>query len=232
MRRFGLLLGLLALGGCMAHAPKREAVVTVDAPPLAAWRTIAVPDDQASIDSLATQWDAARSEAARRYPTRLRIEGPLLDPAGAQPLPALPPGTYQCRLVRLGARPAYIAYRPDTCVVDGDDKAQSLTKQDGTTLPGGWLFSDEGTKRLIFLGTNRTRPQDAAPPYGAMPGHNVVGVVERIGVFRWRLVLAKGGGPSGALDVLDLVPLPPSPPTALPPTAAPVSERAARVPRG
>ena len=60
----------------------------------------------------------------------------------------------------------------------------------------------------MFLGTFRERGESAASPYGQTPARDVAGVVERIGPFRWRLVLTKSK--KGAFfDLYELVPVAP-----------------------
>ena len=83
-------------------------------------------------------------------------------------LPALSPGSYHCRLVRLAGRAGYASFAPDFCYVDGNGAGLSFTKQTGTTLPGGWLHPDSD-RRQVFLGTMRNTPAQVAPPYGTNP---------------------------------------------------------------
>lgn len=210
-----LLLVSLLLGACAAQREQAHvaAVVTVDPPAqVAEWRGIATTADQNAIATLPRRWADARQVAERRFATRLRMEGPLLDPGVALPLPALSPGRYRCRLVRLGGELGYVTYKPDVCEVDGDDKRQSLTKQNGATLPGGWLYADEAPTRLVFLGASRPRPTEAAPGYGTAVGRDVSGVVERVDAFRWRFVVTSPSGKRGSLEIYELVPIAPDGP--------------------
>lgn len=235
MRRVLLIVVLLA--GCrtpqsqQGMASRLAPVVTVDPlPPTMEWRRIATDADQSAIDALRRHWNSALDGAAGRHVSRLRAEGPLLDPAAAQPLPALPPGPYHCRLVRLGGRAGYATYKPDICYVDGDEERQSFTKQDGTSLPGGWLYADNDSKRLVFLGTNRLRRDEAAPGYGVLPGREVAGVVERVAPFRWRLVLTRPLSNAAEIELYELTPFPP-PPAAIAspqPASAPLTGRRSR----
>lgn len=239
MRRLLFISLLLLLAGCAMHRGELRAgdhlvpVVSVDPAPVeAAWRTVATEVDRQAIDALDTRWTDALHNAARRYAARLRQEGPLLDPAAAQPLPAMPPGPYFCRLVRLGGRIGYATYPPDICYVDGDATRESFTKQDGSSLPGGWLYTDGDANRLVFLGTNRLRRDQPAPAYGDLPGREMAGVIERVAPFRWRLVLTRSLNSTAEIELFELVPIPPVPPSAQGPRAAPVSERRMRVTKG
>lgn len=212
MRRFSkpLLLPVamfsLAAGGCM-HQPMPRAMVSVEPEPArAAWRSVAQARDAAQIDGLPERFAHAVAAVPARFRTALAREGTLLDPAAAQALPQLSPGPYLCRLVRIGGRVPIESWKPDYCFVDGDEKHLSLTKQGGSNLPGGWLFDDTGN-RLIFLGTMRAASAQVAPAYASGKAPDVAAVIERVGPFRWRMVLAEPGK-GAALDVYELVPAP------------------------
>lgn len=165
------------------------------------------PSDKARLDALPDTWQRARASVPKRLATKLEAEGTLVQPAAALDLPSLPPGPYYCRLVRLGGRVGLATFKPDFCIVDGTTGHVSFTKQSGASLPGGWLFADSDT-RQVFLGTFRPSRMKTAPAYSINPAQDVAGVVERVGPFRWRLVLTRAG--EGALlDVYELVPVTP-----------------------
>lgn len=176
-----------------------------DAP--AGWETLVTATDRTRLAGLTDVWSKARAAVPGRLKTKLDQEGPLVDPAAALDLPALPPGPYSCRLVRLGGRAGFATFKPDFCTVDGTARKLSLTKQSGSILPGGWLFPDT-ERRQIFLGTFRPLRAKTAPPYSANPAQDVAGVVERVAPFRWRLVLTRAGG-GAAVDIYELVPVTP-----------------------
>lgn len=200
----GLELGVgLTLGGCGGGHP--AVIASADRPEGPAWQDIVTPDDQARLIMLEDIWTKARGAVPPRLRAKVAAEGPLLDPAAALELPALPPGFYQCRLVRLGGRQGFATYKPDFCFVDGNSRGVSLTKQTGTRLPGGWLHPD-GKTRQIFLGTLRAAGAKLPPPYGENPAVDQAGVVERVAPFRWRLVLPTAGQ-EAMLDVYELVPV-------------------------
>jgi hypothetical protein len=172
------------------------------------WESVATQEDLARINALPARWSSARAAVPKRLAKKLAAEGPLVQPDAALDLPALPPGSYRCRLVRFGGRAGFASFAPDFCYVEGDAKSLSFTKQTGSTLPGGWLHADTD-KRQVFLGTFRTGSEKIAPPYGRDPARDVAGVIERVAPFRWRLVLTHPG--KGALlDLYELVPVPPS----------------------
>ncbi|MGJ3649613.1 DUF4893 domain-containing protein [Sphingomonas sp. GlSt437] len=210
IRQLMLIAGAAAaLGGCTRHLSlvvQPSPAVTVEQMPSSAWRSIATPADQASIDRLAARWQAARALASRRFPSRLKAEGALLAADGAVPLPQLTPGPYWCRLIRIGGKGGYVTARPDRCDVAGDHQRQSLTKQDGASLPGGWLYSDDQPNRLIFLGATRLHQRDAAPGYGTDSSKDVIGVIERVGPFHWRFVIAGAQAPADEIVLYELFP--------------------------
>lgn len=220
MRHAALMLVLaLGAGGCATKQVRPRAVVTVEPlPNETKWRTIANAEDQARIDALGGQFTRALAAVPRRYRAQITAEGALLDPAAAQAVPMLPPGPYLCRLVRLGGRMPVQTWKPDFCYVDGDEKQLALTKQNGSNLPGGWLFEDQ-PNRLIFLGTLRSNHAAIAAPYGPDKQANVAAVIERVAPFRWRMVLAQAGK-GAALDVYELIPVTPTT-TVIAPAAAP-----------
>ncbi len=202
-----MLVSLLA--GCAVTPRRPSASVQIDVPHGPEWLSLATAQDQAAIAALGSAWINARAAIKGRAARRMAGEGALLDPDAALDLPALSPGPYRCRLVRLGGRRGFAIYPPDFCYVDGDRGGVSLTKQTGRNLPSGWLHADT-QRRLVFLGTSRQPGEPAAPPYGKTPERDVVGVVERVGPLRWRLVLTKAG--QGALlDVYELAPAAPDP---------------------
>lgn len=208
-----LVASACLMTGCTT-APRPRPFVTIDPPTPAEtqadWTGIATAADRALIDGLPARMTVAHALAAKRGGPRLAADGALIDPAAALDLAAMPPGPYTCRLIRVDARGALTSFSPDTCYVDGNAEAVSLTKQNGASLPGGWLHAD-GTKRLVFLGALRRRAPDAAPAYGREAAIDVSAIVERIAPFRWRMTMT-GKPRNGLLDVYELVPMTPNVP--------------------
>lgn len=209
-RPLALCLLAVTLSGCAAarqHRPR--AIVEVPDDPGRAWKERIEAADAARLDALPARWSAALAAARPRFRAMLAKEGAVLDPARALPYPALPPGSYRCRVVKLGAsgprQPAYRSLPPGFCFVGSESDAQSFTKQTGAGRSAGWLYPDSGA-RMIFLGAF-AEGTAAAPVYGAAHGRNALGVLERIGHFRWRLTLAPADG-SAQLTIYDLVPVP------------------------
>lgn len=194
-------LSMLALGACATDRSPAVAVGAAPSPPQPAWRTAIADDDVRRLDTLPAQWTSAWQKLGRRATVLAKGEGALLQPGTALPHPALPPGSYKCRLVTL-ARTEMRKAPSFFCYVGGEEGERvSFTKQTGTALPGGWLYRDED--RYVFLGAKQRQPGNNTLGYGTDRVRDLVGVVERIGPFRWRLVL-----PGDAFEVYELTPVP------------------------
>jgi hypothetical protein len=207
------LVGVVALGVALAGCttgPKAVVTVAAGAPveQPTGWRATATADDQARIEGLGDRMQRMLSAVPAGVRARVAAERPLLDPNSALDAPALSPGSYQCRLVRIGGRRGVVSYKSDFCYIAVVDGKQSFTKQTGTQLPGGWLFDDDKGKRLIFLGTLRPQQAASAPPYGEIRQRDVAAVIERIAPFRWRMALVKNDGQGDQmLDIYELIPV-------------------------
>ncbi|GAA3717268.1 hypothetical protein GCM10022268_27050 [Sphingomonas cynarae] len=203
------LLTVPVLAGCAARdrpaAMGGTAVAeaaTVEMKPVSGWRAMIRPDDAMRIDTLPARWAAARAGVGRRGAAALRGEGDLLRADAGLAHPALPPGSYRCRSVTL-ARGLVQAGKPFFCYVGGETGERvSFTKQTGTALPGGWLYPERD--RYIFLGARQRRAGDVSLGYGVDATRDLIGVMERIGAFRWRLVLA-----GNMMEVYELTPVAP-----------------------
>lgn len=222
-RRFDagfVVLASAALAGCATGKSVESAAptVTVEADPETRpgalsenWRELVLDPDLDRLGRLDAAWSAALTEAhAAKRSAAIKEDGSLLDPAAALPRAAPPPGSYLCRTIKLGTAngtgPAYTAYKPFFCYIAAEDALLILTKQTGSQRPAGRLWSD-GDTRLVFLGAMELGEEKAPPAYGEDAKRDVVGVVERVGPFRWRLVMPWPRQES-KLDVLELVPAP------------------------
>jgi hypothetical protein len=112
--RLGVLMGFALLAGCET-GPKLPAgarpIVEVE-PPLKsdAWKKLATAADQNRLSRLDSAWQQALTEAGKSFSGEIRKEGVLLKPRSALPRPAPTPGSYNCRLIKLGQavpRPAH-----------------------------------------------------------------------------------------------------------------------------
>ncbi|RIA44243.1 uncharacterized protein DUF4893 [Hephaestia caeni] len=198
-----------ALAAC-ARTP--APVVSLNADPLPpseqAWHDTIAPADQALLEELPSIWTQVLATARKRSAAKIDAEGPLLEADAALDHPALPPGSYWCRVVRLGkiaGRNLIESFAPKFCYIRDEEKGLSFTKQSGSDLPAGYLYAD-GEQRYVFLGARQDAPGDVSLGYGVKPDRDVAGVVERVGPFRWRLVAPRDGGKG--IDVYELTPVP------------------------
>ena len=173
------------------------------------WHLVATDADRARL----RDWRGAFVEglaAARRSGAGAKVdaEGALLAPDAALPGPAIPNGTYNCRVTKLGAKSAglldYIAYPAFTCRVRAERELQGLAKLSGSQRQVGLIFPGDAL-RTIFLGTLMLSDENRAMQYGGDPDRDVAGYVERIGPQRWRLLVPRPTFES-QIDVIELVP--------------------------
>jgi len=82
----------------------------------------------------------------------------------------------------------------------------TIVKQTGSQRPAGRLWEDDDATRLIFLGSLALGNEDQPLAYGDDPRRNMAGVLERIGPFKWRLVIPWPQSTS-KLDVFELTPV-------------------------
>lgn len=186
-------------------------------PPLKSdvWKAVATEADESRLDRLGLAWQEALGEARRSNPNDVRREGKLLLPRASLPRPAPTPGSYSCRLVKLGKATskskAFESFKPFFCYVEVDDDQLTIVKQTGSQRPAGRLWEDDDPKRLIFLGSLALGNEDQPLGYGDDPKRDMAGVLERIAPFRWRLVIPWPQSTS-KLDVFELTPAPQQPP--------------------
>lgn len=198
-----LLLIVAPLAGC-AHRQVTQptgAVVEVEPPAETSpiWRDVAHAEDAKRIASL-----------AQRYAAMLGDQGSgslRVDARKGWPEPT--PGVYDCRITRLAADQAVgkaTAYRSFLCYVGDDSDFLTLTKSTGTERPGGRLWRDTGD-RMVFLGGVPATGKTAPNAYGDDAATDRIGIFERIGEFRWRLIF-DAPRPGIAFDVLEMTPTP------------------------
>jgi hypothetical protein len=202
-------LASLAAASCqtvpppLAEAP-RPSVTVEEAEP---WRRVASARDAAALDAVAAGWDRALAASrAAGLARRVAAEGVLLVPGAGLPRAAPAPGTYRCRYVRLGVR-KWTASAQAYCYVGvGAGQLSLATELRGLRL-GGYLWELKSGERLVFLGATAPTGGKTPPAYGDNPVGDSAGLVERIGEFRYRLVLAEPA-PGGGLVVVDMVAAP------------------------
>jgi hypothetical protein len=213
--RSGILIAAsLALAGCITPTrPPPPQPVVVTAPPTKAdrWLQVASSADADLLRRLPAAWiEGLRDARAGRATAALREEGDLLRPDAALARPAPTPGSYNCRMVRLGRTdrrsPAFIRFKPFFCYVEVEADLLTVVKQTGSERPAGRLWEDDLSTRLIFLGSVALGDKEAQKAYGEDPKRDMAGVLERVGPMRWRLVTPYPR--SGAkLEVYELTPV-------------------------
>ena len=209
---------VLGLAGC--NLPGKEQPrppVVVAAPPTRAdlWQAQASAADINRVRRVATAWSSGLAEARTAgFADDMRDEGKLLDPDAGLPRPAPTPGIYNCRMIKLGREkpraPAFEKFKPFFCHVGVDRHMFTIIKLTGSQRPAGRMWEDDVPNRLIFLGSLALGSEDEVRNYGDDPRRDMAGVFERIGPFRWRLVIPYPQSGSQLL-VFELRPVPDQP---------------------
>jgi hypothetical protein len=169
------------------------------------WHRRLTDRDRTRLHDWRGAWIAALAHARAGGATAgIAAEGALLMPDAAIDGPPPPDGDYRCRVVKLGAQsPAGLelaSYPGSRCRIS---KGRFI-KLDGAQRPSGRLYPFDGG-RTVFMGAMALGDEAGALPYGRDPDRDMVGVLEKIGPRRWRLVLPYPRWES-LLDVIDLVP--------------------------
>jgi len=205
---------MLAAAGCATKPRLPPGVgpsVEVGAPPKSDdWKAVATAADEDRLARLGLAWSEALAEARKSNPGDVRREALLLRPRAALARPAPTPGSYNCRLVKLGKatakRRAFESFKPFFCYVEVEGDLLTIVKQTGSQRPAGRLWEDDEATRLIFLGSLALGDEDQPLAYGDDPKRDMAGVLERIAPFKWRLVIPWPQSTS-KLDVFELTPV-------------------------
>ena len=212
--RISAAVALALLAGCETKPklpPGVRPTVEVGAPLKAdVWKQVATAADEDRLARLGLAWQGALADARKTNAADVRHEGKLLMPRSALPRPAPTPGSYNCRLIKLGkATPkgkAFESFKPFFCYVEVEDELLTIVKQTGSQRPAGRLWEDDDPTRLIFLGSLALGDEQVPVAYGDDPKRDMAGVLERIGPFQWRLVIPWPQSTS-KLDVFELTPV-------------------------
>src|SRR4051812_49412935 len=174
------------------------------------WKQVATDADEDRLGRLDAAWTEALADARKSNPGDVRREAKLLTPDAGLARPAPTPGSYNCRLIKLGkATPkskAYESFKPFFCYVEVEGDLLTIVKQTGSQRPAGRLWEDDDPNRLVFLGSLALGDEQQPIAYGDNPKRDMAGVLERIGPFKWRLVIPWPQSTS-KLDVFELTPV-------------------------
>jgi len=212
--RIGALLLLAVIASCTTKPKPPPGVVPsveVGAPLKSdAWKQVATAADEDRVARLGLAWQEALADARKTNESDIRREGALLRPRGALPRPDPTPGSYNCRLIKLGKATAkskpYESFKPFFCYVEVEDDLLTIVKQTGSQRPAGRLWEDDDPNRLVFLGSLSLGDAQTPVAYGDDPKRDMAGVLERIAPFKWRLVIPWPQSTS-KLDVFELTPV-------------------------
>ena len=212
--QIGAVAALALLAGCQTSRkapPGLTPSVEVGAPLKSeVWKAVATTADEDRLARLGLAWQQALDEAKKSDPNDVRHEGKLLMPRSSLPRPAPTPGSYNCRLIKLGKATAksksFESFKPFFCYVEVEGDLLTIVKQTGSQRPAGRLWEDDDPNRLIFLGSLALGDEDQPRAYGDDPKRDMAGVLERIGPFKWRLVIPWPQSTS-KLDVFELTPV-------------------------
>jgi hypothetical protein len=213
-----MLMVALGLVGCTTPGKEQKPQpVIVAAPPTRAdiWQAQASAADTNRIRRVATGWSSGLAEArAAGFGSEMKTEGKLLDPDAGLQRPAPTPGIYNCRMLKLGREKpralAYEKFKPFFCHVGTDRNMFTIIKLTGSQRPAGRMWDDDNPNRLIFLGSLGLGNEEEVRNYGDDPKRDMAGIFERIGNFRWRLVIPYPQSGSKLL-VFELTPVPDQP---------------------
>jgi hypothetical protein len=186
-----MLAAALAAGACVPAQQKVRPAANVVAPSKGeAWQRIASSADIQRIANVSGAWAAGLGDARKAgFVQALREESLLLKSDAALARPAPTPGSYRCRLVKLGGKPAFEKFKPFFCYVEVDGELLTIVKQTGSQRPAGRLWEDDLANRLVFLGSLALGNEEAPLAYGDSPKRDMAGIFERTGPFIWRLVI-------------------------------------------
>ncbi len=202
------LAATLAGAPCAAQAGGAPAPACDPAGP--SWRSLATEDDRRRVREWRDAWTSALEQARTAgHEAELAREGALLEPDAALTGPQPPPGDYDCRTLKLGSQTTegglhYVAYPAFRCRIRAENGRVTLTKLTGSQRPIGRLFTDID-RRMIFLGTLQLGDERRSYQYGIDRERDLVGLLERVGERRWRLVFPYPHFES-LLDVIELTP--------------------------
>ena len=201
-----LMSAALLLAACAPQPVGPEGAV----PAGSGWQAAATRHDRERLQGWRSAWtDGLAAARAAGHHDDIDRQGALLDPDAALPGAVPPAGDYRCRVTKLGAKSEglldYVAYPAFLCRIEAAEGGTlGFTKLTGSQRPVGRLFPDTA-RRMIFLGTLQLGDEVGTLRYGHDAERDMIGILERVGERRWRLVFPSPAFES-LVDVLELVP--------------------------
>ena len=201
-----LLAAAAGLAACAPNPPGPPGAVPVES----GWQAAATREDRERLQGWRSAWmEGLAAARAAGHGAEIAREGALLEPDAALPGAVPPPGDYRCRVTKLGAKSEglldYVAYPAFLCRIEpAEGGTLDFTKLTGSQRPVGRLFPDTA-RRMIFLGTLQLGDEQGTLRYGHDAERDMIGILERVGERRWRLVFPSPAFES-LVDVLELVP--------------------------
>jgi hypothetical protein len=174
------------------------------------WHDVITHKDVDRLRPWRTDWvDALAKARADGNDAAIAREGALLDPDAGLDNPSPPAGDYGCRVVRFGkggsAVGGFSTTPMEKCRINTVGNGLiGLSKLDGPQRPIGRIYPGAGAQ-LTFLGTLAVGDESRPFDYGVDHERDLIGLFERIGDHRWRLVLPKPPFDS-AFEIIELVP--------------------------
>jgi len=199
---------LTAALAAAASASAREEVVPDRAG--TDWRPVATENDRDRLRHWRDAWTAALAQANQAHAAEISAGGALFEPDTALPDAQPPAGDYACRTYKLGRNPRggtldYVEYPSFRCRISASDGRLRFVKLTGSQRPAGNIFADNG-RRMIFLGTLMLGDEARALRYSRDEERDMIGIIERVGDSRWRVVFPRPHYES-LLDVIELTPI-------------------------
>ena len=211
-RRLGRACARRGLHDQAQAAARRQPSVEVG-PPLKsdAWKQVATAADKDRIARLGLAWQEALAEAQqdqRRATSARKASCSCRAPPCRGPAPT--PGSYNCRLIKLGKATAQEqAVRELQAVLllrRGRGRPADHRQADRQPAAGRPVVGGRRPDRLMFLGSLALGDEQQPLAYGDDPKRDMAGVLERIAPFKWRLVIPWPQSTS-KLDVFELTPV-------------------------
>ena len=160
-----MLLLAIGAGGCTVEKEEKPRPVITAPPPTKTdvWLDVASSEDANRIRAgrhrlVRAGWRKRRQAGLGND---IRAEGRLLDANAGLAKPEPTPGSYSCRMIRLGRErnrgPAFQKFKPFFCYVDVEGDLFTIVKQTGSQRPAGRLWEDDNGNRLDLPRHSGTR---------------------------------------------------------------------------